>query len=106
MKKTFWVRRVLKRPLDLEGRFLYQAAFVKVGKVLATIYKGETQIGFLKSWLVPQRPAKDPDPIETLLGTGSLNATNTRDFIYDVLPMTHFPHKPMSRDGWVCARAA
>lgn len=47
---------------------------------------------------------KKADLINTLLITGSLHATNLRDYLYAMLGITDFPSKPMSIDEWQTAR--
>jgi hypothetical protein len=44
------------------------------------------------------------DLIETLLYTGKLESTNPRDYVYGILGMVKFPHKPMSIQRWLQVR--
>lgn len=45
-----------------------------------------------------------PDFVETLLYTGTLNATNPKDYIYAIVGMTEFPARPMSIAEWIQIR--
>lgn len=84
---SFWRPRLYKGPWEVLPR---KAPFDEVGNVLATIHQGDTQLRFLKSQLTLPRPVQGPDLIQSLLGTGIQQATNTRDFVYGILPIVGF----------------
>ncbi|KAF2657565.1 hypothetical protein K491DRAFT_714408 [Lophiostoma macrostomum CBS 122681] len=46
------------------------------------------------------KSSQRPDFVETLLRTGTLNATNVRDYIYGIMGITGFPAKAMSINDW------